>query len=61
MIARAMGYRPGHSTFRDVTGPEAAFISAIADAGIVSGQHGMFFPHRSLSRGEAAKMLAAIL
>jgi len=35
-------------------------IGAIVTAGTASGQNGVFGPHRSLTRGEAAKMLAKI-
>lgn len=61
MIARAMGYQNGRATFRDVTGDDAKVAAAVADARIASGQQGLFYPRRPLTRGEAAKMLAAIL
>jgi subtilisin family serine protease len=62
MIARAKNLRGGKVGFSDVADPAMQqYASAVAEAGVATGQDGRFEPQRALTRGEAAKMIAAIL
>lgn len=62
MIARAKRLNGSRVQFTDIADPVLRqYASAVATAGIATGQDGGFAPSRALTRGEAAKMLAAIL
>ncbi|MFA6954290.1 MAG: S-layer homology domain-containing protein [Thermoanaerobaculia bacterium] len=63
MIVQAAGLPSGGNIdFSDVTDPtERQLVAAIVKAGVASGNNGRFEPYRSLTRSEAAIMLAAIV
>ncbi|MEO8382206.1 MAG: S-layer homology domain-containing protein [Acidobacteriota bacterium] len=62
MIARAKKLHEGDVRFEDISDQTMRrYASAVATAGIAIGQGGRFAPQRDLTRGEAAKMIAAIL
>ena len=63
MLARALGLEPvADGAFADVSGVHAGAINALADAGITAGcADGLFCPHETLTRGQAASFLARAL
>ncbi|MEK6371238.1 MAG: S8 family serine peptidase [Acidobacteriota bacterium] len=63
MLTHALGLEPADQPlFGDVTDAgERRIAAAIAKAGIATGQGDRFMPHRSLTRAEAAKMVAKTL
>jgi subtilisin family serine protease len=63
MLTHALELEPADQPlFGDITDArEQRIAAAIAAAGIATGQGGRFMPHRSLTRAEAAKMIAKTL